>query len=185
MIEVKLGDRYAKSIYDLAVERGEIEQVHRDFEMIEKVCASNKDFVLMLRSPLINADDKQTIMDKIFGKHFSPITKTLVEIIIRKRREQYLLDIAMRFSTLYDNTHNITRGVVTSATPLSATQRTAISNLVEETLKTSFILEEKVDESLIGGFSLRVGDLLFDGSVSATLRKLSQEFDKNPYIKLT
>jgi F-type H+-transporting ATPase subunit delta len=184
MIEVKLGDRYAWSIYELAVTKGELPQVHADFELIEKVCDQNPDFVLMLKSPLVNADTKQRIINKIFGGKLSTITATLIEIIVRKGREKYLRDIAVRFNARFDKQNNVTRGVITSAAPLGEDQRARIRQVVETGLKTSFVMEEKVDPNLIGGFSLRVGDYLIDASVVSTLRKLSQEFDKNPYIKL-
>ncbi len=184
MIEVKLGDRYAWSIYELAVTKGELPAVHADFELIEQVCNQNPDFVLMLKSPLVNADAKQKILNKIFGGKLSTITSTLIEIIVRKGREKYLRDIAIRFNDRFDKQNNITRGVITSAAPLGAEQKARICKVVEEGLKTSFVLEEKVDPNLIGGFSLKVGDYLIDASVATSLRKLSQEFDKNPYIKL-
>jgi F-type H+-transporting ATPase subunit delta len=184
MIEIKLGDRYARSIYGMAEERGELERVHEDFQLIEQVCNQNPDFVNMLRSPLIAADTKQAILNRIFSGKLATATSTLIEIMVRKGRERYLRDVAMRFNDLYDNQHNVTRGVITSAAPLTQEQKDRIRQVVEGQLKTSFVMEEKVDPSLIGGFKLRVGDYLLDGSVSSTLRKLYQEFDKNPYIKL-
>ena len=56
MIEIKLGDRYANSILVLAQERGQVERVREDFQLIQRVCKSNPDFVNMLESPLIKGD---------------------------------------------------------------------------------------------------------------------------------
>ena len=109
MIEIKLGDRYANSILVLAQERGQVERVREDFQLIQKVCRSNPDFVNMLESPLIKSDKKQHILDAIFGKSFCDITQTLIEIIVRKRREGYLDDIADRYLFQYDKLNNITR----------------------------------------------------------------------------
>lgn len=183
MIEIRLGDRYAKSILELAEERKEVEKVREDFELIEKVCSSNPDFVNMLKSPIISASKKEAILGEVFKGKFSPITENLVQIIVRKRREKYLRDIAVRFLALYDLSHNITRGVLVSATPLSDAQKKAIVSLVEKELTTKFELTEQVDPELIGGFKLRVGDKLFDGSIAARLRDLNQEFLNNPYVK--
>lgn len=185
MIEVRLGDRYAKSIMQLAIERKELEPVKQDFDLIQSVCNENPAFTRMLKSPLIGQDKKQAIIDQVFGKNFSPITQNLVEIIIRKKREAYLLDIAVRFLHAYDIEKNITRGLLTSSRPMSPAQVAKIKGVVEDELKTSFIMEESIDPELIGGFVLKVGDFLYDGSISAGLRKLKQEFEKNPYVKLT
>lgn len=183
MIEIKLGDRYAKSILQLSEERNEVEAVHKDFELIEGTCRSNPDFLNMLRSPLVGSDKKQTILNLVFKDRLTEMTRQLIEIIVRKKRERYLFDIAVRFGELYDKTHNITRGVLTSAAPLSDAQRKTILEMVEKQMGTSFKMEEKIDPELIGGFTLKVGDLLFDGSTSARLRDLKKEFLSNPYVK--
>ena len=169
----------------LAIERKELEQVKTDFDLIESVCKENPAFVRMLKSPLISQSKKQAIIDQVFGKKFSPITQNLVEIIVRKKREAYLRDIAIRFLYAYDKEKNITRGLLTSSKPMSEAQKAKIKAVVEDELKTSFIMEEAIDPELIGGFVLKVGDFLYDGSISAGLRKLKQEFEKNPYVKLT
>jgi|NOAtaT_7_FD_contig_61_55750_length_3616_multi_4_in_0_out_0_4 F-type H+-transporting ATPase subunit delta len=183
MIEIRLGDRYAKSVLDLAVERGALESVHADFTRIEQVCSQNPDFVRMLKSPIIQSDKKHAVLTELFGKGSHEITKLFIHILVNKKREAFLRDIAIRFLHQYDLHQNITRGLVISATPLSDAQRNEIKKAVESGLKTAFEIEEKLDPSLIGGFTLRVGDLLFDASLASRLRKLSQEFDSNPYVK--
>ncbi|HEX2898479.1 MAG TPA: ATP synthase F1 subunit delta [Bacteroidia bacterium] len=183
MIEIKLGDRYANSILVLAQERGQVERVREDFQLIQKVCRSNPDFVNMLESPLIKSDKKQNILDAIFGKSFCDITQTLIEIIVRKRREGYLDDIADRYLFQYDKLNNITRGVLRSAAPLTADHIAKIKQLVEKEFKTSFEIVHEIDPTLLGGFVLNIGDRQFDASISTRLRALKNEFDSNPYVK--
>lgn len=183
MIEIKLGDRYANSILVLAQERGQVERVREDFQRIQRVCRSNPDFVNMLESPLIKSDKKQSIINEIFDGRFSDIVQTLIEIIVRKKREVYLDDIAERFLFQYDRLNNITRGIIRSAAPLTAAQIEKIKQLVQKEFKTSFELTEVIDKSLIGGFVLDIGDRQFDASIATRLRALKNEFDSNPYVK--
>lgn len=183
MIEIKLGDRYANSILVLAKERGQVERVREDFQLIQRVCRSNPDFVNMLESPLIKGDKKQRILDEIFKDSFSDITKTLIEIIVRKKREGYLDDIADRYLFQYDKLTNITRGELRSAFPMSAAQVDVIKKQVEKELHTQFEIVQVIDKDLIGGFILNIGDKQFDASILARLRALKYEFDSNPYVK--
>lgn len=183
MIEIVLGDRYARSIYKLANDNGEIAKVKSDFILIDEVCSQNPDFVVMLKSPLIYSDKKQEIINAIFGDKLSKITRTFLEIIIRKKREPWLRDIATRFLDLYDVQNNITRGVLSSAVSLPADFTKHLKAIIEKELNTSFVCEEKIDPELIGGFVLRVGDYQFDGSIASGLKRLKNEFDSNPYIK--
>lgn len=182
MIEVRLGDRYAKSILDLAVERGTLDKVWQDFRLIASVADANPDFVRMLKSPIIQADKKHAILKSLFGKT-NEITQHFLKILVDKKREGYLRDIAIRFLSQYDAYKNITRGVLVSASPLTPAQKADIKKVVEKDLQTTFELEERIDPNLIGGFTLRVGDKLLDSSLSTRLRKLKQEFSKNPYVK--
>ncbi|MEM0996981.1 MAG: ATP synthase F1 subunit delta [Bacteroidota bacterium] len=183
MIEIKLGDRYAKSVLELAKEMDRVEEVRADFNLIETICDTSRDFVNMLKSPLIKADKKQEILDAILGGKLSKITATFIRIIVSRGREPYLRDIAIRFQRQYDLYKNISRGTITSAAPLSPAQSEAIQKLVATESKTEFVLTEQVDPKLIGGFTLRIDDFLFDGSLASRLRELKQEFDNNPYVK--
>ena len=183
MIEIKLGDRYANSILVLAQERGQVERVREDFQIIQRVCRSNPDFVNMLESPLIKSDKKQSILDLIFKDQFCDITSNLIEIIVRKKREAHLDDIANRYLFQYDKLHNITRGELRSAYPMTETQVAAVKQLVEREMNTSFEIVQVIDDSLIGGFVLNIGDKQYDASISARLRALKFEFDSNPYVK--
>lgn len=183
MIEIRLGDRYAKSVLMLAKEKGQLEEVHNDFLLIEETAKQSRDFELMLKSPLIRSDKKQVILDKIFKDKLSKITTLLIEIIVRKGREMYLRDIAIRFLAAYDLEKNITRGVLTSSHPLTADHKAHIRKQVESLFNTTLEIEERIDPELIGGFVLKVGDFLYDGSIASSLRELKQEFDSNPYVK--
>lgn len=183
MIEIKLGDRYANSILVLAQERGQVERVREDFQLIHRVCQSNPDFVRMLESPLIHGDKKQDILDEIFKGQFCDITDGLIRIIVRKKREGYLDDIAERYLHQYDRLNNITRGVLRAAHPLTDAQVAKIKQIIESQFKTTFEIAHEVDPNLIGGFVLQVGDRQFDASIATRLRALKQEFDSNPYVK--
>src|SRR5687767_14884464 len=93
----KLASRYAKSILDLSLEKGELEKVYADMKLILTVCRENKDFSLMLKSPIIKPDKKGAIMNAVFGKNVSAITREFINIIVRKKREYALENIAGSF----------------------------------------------------------------------------------------
>lgn len=184
MLELRLGTRYAKSILELAKERKELDEVVKDFQYIYSVCNSNPDFVAMLKSPMIQPDKKDRIIKMVLDRcKPTEMTVKFIEIIVRKRREVYLYDIADRFLYLYDKEKNITRGVLISAQLLDEAQKAIIVKSAEKAMDTNFFITEKIDPDLIGGFILKVGDKIYDGSLSAGLRKLKNEFEGNPYIK--
>ncbi len=184
MIEERIGHRYAKSVYDLANEKGVTKTVYEDMEVMFDTCKGSKDLRNFLSSPIIASDKKHKVLDAVFnGKFSSELLPLLMNIIIRKGREMYLFEIAQAFIEIYDKKNAIERGEIVSAEAMDAQTIAEIKRLIEAKTGKSFKFEERVDESLIGGFVLRVGDKLFDGSVSASLRRLKHEFDDNAFVK--
>jgi len=175
MVEDRIGYRYAKSAFELAQENKVLEDVHSDMGLFLEVCEQNRDFVSLLDSPIIKGDKKQQVIDAIFGKLFkSELMKLLVAMIVRKGREKYIPNVAESFNQMYDHAKGIGRGTIISAVALSDDQVKEIQRTLESTTGKSFELNEEVDPSLIGGFVLKVGDTLFDGSIGAALRRAKQ-----------
>ena len=179
MVEDRIGYRYAKSIFSLAEEKNMLEDTKTDMECIATTVRASQDLDNLLKSPLVSMGKKLKIVNAIFdGKFDGELTPLLVDMIIRKGREEYLPNVASAFLELYDQFKGIRRGTITTAHALSQQQRLDILKILQEQTGKTTILEEKVDTELIGGFRLKVEGTLFDGSVSSSLRKIKQEFKK-------
>jgi F-type H+-transporting ATPase subunit delta len=179
MVEDRIGYRYAKSAFELAEEKGTLEDAHSDMGLFMEVWEQNRDFRAMLDSPLVKSDRKQLIIDAIFGKHFqSELVKLLVSMVVRKGREMFLPQVARAFLQLYDQAKGIGRGVITSAIPLADEEVKAIQRNLEESTGKTYELTEEVNPDLIGGFTLKVDDNLFDGSVVSSLRRARQRLNE-------
>lgn len=184
MVEERIGLRYARSIYGLAKEKGLLTQTLTDMQMMAETCKGSQELTAVLRSPIINGDAKHAVMTKLFGSRYtSPMSQMLVDILVRKGREQYLLAVAKGFVALYDEENKVLRGVLKTATPLSDATLAQIKASMETRTGEKFEMAVEIDPTLIGGFTLQVGDKLFDGSVSGSLRTMAQEFKKNTYIR--
>ena len=184
MTDNRVANRYAKSLIELAIEKGVVEKVHDDMVMFSKLCQTNRDFVLMLKNPIINHHKKKNILYKLFEGKVAPSTLAIFDIITRKNREAYLPAIAEEFVVQYRLYKGIAKAVVTTPFPLTDKLRATFKQMVtEHTGGKSAELIEKVDPALIGGFVLKIGDLLMDNSVQHKLKSLSYEFDDDSYIK--
>jgi F-type H+-transporting ATPase subunit delta len=184
MIDNRVANRYAKSLIELAIEKGVVDQVHRDMLMFSELCQSNRDFLLMLKNPIISHDKKRKILYQVFDGKVEPSTLAIFDIITRKNRELYLPAIAEEFVAQYRTHKGITKAIVTTSFPLTDALRTRFKTLVgEQTDGKTVELVEKVDPELIGGFILKIGDRLMDNSVKHKLQSLSYEFNDDSYIK--
>ncbi|MCD4730345.1 MAG: ATP synthase F1 subunit delta, partial [Bacteroidales bacterium] len=97
MKEFRLAGRYAKALFDLAIEMNVLEEVHADAELIIDVCEKNKEFVLMLRSPIIKDVKKLAILKDIFENNLNELTYRFIVLITRNKRESIIKEIAERF----------------------------------------------------------------------------------------
>ncbi len=184
MTDNRVATRYAKSLIELAIEKGVVDKVHDDMKMFAELCQNNRDFLLMLKNPIINHDRKRKILHQLFEGKVEPSTIAIFDIITRKNREEYLPAIANEFVSQYRTHKNIQKAVVTTPFPLTGELRAKFREMIaQQTGGMSIELEEKVDEELIGGFILKIGDKLMDNSVQHKLQVLSYEFDDDSYTK--
>ena len=166
MGNIKLAGRYAKSLIDLAKERNQVEAIYNDALYFNAI-AENNDFAVMMRSPVIPVDKKQTIFQAIFGNKVSDITTSFFKIVISKGRESFLKEIMNEVINQYNELKGITKVHFTSA--------------VSSTLK-NVDLTTKVDEKLIGGFVLEFDNNIFDSSVLKDLNDIRKQFVGNEFV---
>lgn len=177
-----VASRYAKSLIDLAVETKQLEEVASDMRLIKEVCKDNRDFVVLLESPVVKTDKKMAIFKSVFGGKISVTTSTFLDLIALKRREGYIDDIAYSFDEQYKAFKNITTAVISTAVPLDAATKSKIIDIVKKKATGEVELIEKIDKSLIGGFILTVNDKQVDSSIKRKLNDLRKGFSTNLYV---
>lgn len=183
MSEIRVASRYAKSLIDLAQEKGVLEQVHEDMQLFAKTVKESRDFKLFLTNPIINHSKKLAVLRKLFTGKVGDLTLRFFLLITEKNREAYLEQVAQEFIRQYNQIKGIEKAQVTTAVPLTPELRAQLNQKVAQLTGKSIVqLEEKVDPSIIGGFLLRVGDRQVDDTVRNNLRALRNKFKENPYI---
>lgn len=176
--------RYVKSLLGLAIEQQALEQVHNDMNLFAKVSDENRAFKVMLLSPVIKHDTKREILEKIFKGKVHKLTLAFFDIITRKNREPLLLGIAKEFHNAYNQHKGIEKASITTAVPLDAKLRAEFEGIVKKySDKKQVELVEKIDNDMIGGFVLNVGDRQIDASIKNKIKALKVKFSQNPYIK--
>ena len=86
----RLAARYAKSILDLSIEKGQVENVYKDMVLLQDTCKGSREFVNLLRSPVIKPDKKGKILDAILTGKISPLTAAFIKLLLNKERESHL-----------------------------------------------------------------------------------------------
>jgi F-type H+-transporting ATPase subunit delta len=183
MQNTRVASRYAKSLLDLAIERGQLEQVYNDMLYLQRLNKGSKEFLNLLRSPLINSDAKIKAINAVTAGNISDLTVAFTTLLINKTREADLPEVITSFIQQYKQKKNINTVKLTTAVPVSDDVK---NQLIEQVKKTSGLqnieLETTVDPNIIGGFVLQTGDKLVDASVAYDLKMISRQFENNDFI---
>ena len=177
-LSTRVASRYAKSLLALALEQGEMENAYNDMKLVSETCDSSKDLSLLLQSPIIKPDKKTEILREIFAGRLGKLSLSFIDIIIKKRRENYLEAIAREFQYQYKSHKNILTAIVTSVVGLDDNIRSEIMKIVKDSANAEVELVEKADKDLIGGLILRIGDKQIDASIQRKLINLRRDFSE-------
>lgn len=164
--------RYARALFDLAQERNCLDAVHADLGEIAGLGAKRKEFTALLDPYELSAADRKGIWDQILKGKADPLTHRFVHFLVDKRRGALLGDIIRAFEALYNEAKGITTLEVLAAQALTEEQMQALSERFAQRLGRKIKATQKTDASLLGGFQVRVGDVVYDYSVSHQLEQL-------------
>jgi len=184
MSVIRIASRYAKSLLDLAQDQNVMSEVVSDIEGFSKM-VENRDLYLLLKSPIIKVGKKAEIFNALFEGKVNKLTKAFLDIILRKGREAYLPEIATEFMNQYRSMKGISSVKLVTAAPISDATLASIKAklMASEVTDQTVELETNVDESLIGGFVVQIGDKLIDASVSHKLAQLAKTMTNKEYEK--
>lgn len=165
--------RYAQAVFDLAKESKALEAVEADFAKLAQAWKESADLRAAARSPLIQPEDKARALTAVAAKlGLSDLGTKLVGVAAQNRRAGELPAIGAAFRELAARDRGARQVEIISARPLATADKTAIVEALGKKLGAKVEAETSVDESLIGGFVVRVGSRQFDASVKAKLDAL-------------
>jgi F-type H+-transporting ATPase subunit delta len=131
--------------------------------------------VALLGNPHVTPEQLAALVIGIAGPKLGPDGANFVRTLAANRRLAVLPEIVMLFDSLKDSEQGVADVTITSAAPLDAGQRRALSTALERRLKRSVRLHCETEPALLGGAVLRSGDLVIDGSLRARLERIAYE----------
>lgn len=172
MAETAAVRRYARALFHVAQQQGEVEPVSEDLQNFEALLRATPRLLRVLRAPTIAAAGKRQLLRNAFADRLNALTLRFLEMVVVKRREGILLEVGEEFRKLSYEHLNLLPVQVTSAVALSAQEREALRGALGRRTGRRIELQERVDAALMGGAVLRIGDTILDGSVRGQLRRL-------------
>jgi F-type H+-transporting ATPase subunit delta len=165
--------RYAQAVFELAKEAGALAAVEQDFLKFSAAWRESADLRAVARSPLIEPEEKAKALTAVASKlGLSELGCNAIGVAAVNRRAAELPHIASAFTALVARERGARQIEIISARPMGEADKSAIVSALSKTLGSRIEAEAKVDESLIGGFIVRVGSRQFDASIKSKLESL-------------
>lgn len=167
---------YGDALFELALEEDKLDTLFEESKVVKDVFQSNDELVKLLNHPKINKEEKIKVIENIFGGRASKDIIGFLTIIIKKERQKEIVSILEYFISVVKEYKNIGVAYVTTAFELSDEKK---KNIVDKLIATTKYNEIEmiyiVDESIIGGMIIRIGDRVVDSSIRTKIDKLSRE----------
>jgi F-type H+-transporting ATPase subunit delta len=161
--------RYASAYIDVARETGSLDAIGKDLHQLQTLLADSAEFSDFVGHPLIKPELQTACLDQLFGKGAFPLTQNLFKLLIARERLSLLPEIVAIGLDLWQVEKGILPVQVISASKLAAAQEKELSARLAARSGKEIVLECTVDDRLIGGFRLRIGDQVEDYSLAAKL----------------
>lgn len=182
MKQIRLANRYAKALFELALEQQKLEIVAKDMQLINDVIAENRDLVLLLKSPVVKAHKKIAVFTALFGKDIHQLSLRFISLLAKNGREDSIPQVAESFLDIYNDFHGVTEAWLTTAGNLEKDAKATILQMLKNLSGKEVRLHEFVNADLLGGFLVKMGDYQYDASTKTLIKKLKDNIKNNLVI---
>jgi F-type H+-transporting ATPase subunit delta len=176
-----LSRAYASALLEIGQEQNMLSRIEEELGFVASLVRQDRDLMLYLNSPGVSKEAKKGFIDRALGGELSEITINFLKVVIDNDRQLSIGEIHASLIELIDVLNNRQHVCVTSSAKLNSDMLKKIKDSLESKFKKEIIVDEVVDEKIIGGIVIRIGDLIIDGSISKDLRNIK---DKLLYSKV-
>lgn len=179
MIGSKVSKRYAKALLSLGQEDGNFETYGRDLKDFSLFCEDHKEVIDVIANQVFPLEDRRKILDVLLEKsRYSDVVKHFLNLLLDKNRMGAIHQITDHYERLTDEISNIARAEIVTPRPLREEAQKSLERVLGELTSKTIKVDVKEDEHLIGGLVVKIGDLVFDGSVKAQLERFNESLKR-------
>jgi F-type H+-transporting ATPase subunit delta len=176
MSAYRVARRYAEAAIELAEEQKQGERLASDLAMVQKAMKESVELQSFLKSPVVSKEKKRGVLESIFKAKVGALAFDFLNLLVEKGREDVLDGILVEFFKMRDEQLGIMTLELRAAVDLTNDQQKTIAKKFEDMTRKKIRVVFSIDKQLKGGFVARVGDTVYDGSVSRQLELLRSRF---------
>lgn len=168
----RAAERYARALYGLAAEKAAVPAVAADLAVLRQWSEDVPEFRRFVPNLLLPRSARLAILEQLLAGWLQPLTWQFVRYVESRRRLALLPEICAEFDAVDEARQGILRAQLTLAQPLDAETTKHIASRISEKTGKRILIEESCDPALLGGYRLRIGDIVHDFSLQARLRMM-------------
>lgn len=174
-MDANVAERYAESLYQLALEEHALEDYLADMKLVDTVLESNPEFETFFSHVLVDDEAKCALLDKGFGTSVNHYVLNFLKLLVKKRRTRYIAPITKSFIKMSNKHLGIEEGVIFTPFALSDEQVKTIEEAISQKENKTITLRTVEDKTLIGGVKVQIENRVYDGSLKNKVSKLKTE----------
>jgi F-type H+-transporting ATPase subunit delta len=168
---------YAEALFEVARDKGKLDEIHDQLGEVADAIASNRDLQVFLFSPYFSSNEKRDGIARVVSGG-DPELVNFLELLAEKHRMPAIFRIRRRFDEMWAKEERRLDVRLTSAVELPPDVVKELGKRIEEQTGQTIEVESDVDENILGGIVLQVGNMVLDASVRNKLERLRKEVAK-------
>ena len=170
---------YGDALFSLALEENQVDELWKEAAMMQEALEDNPEFMAILCHPEMTMEKKLALLQDVFQKELSQNMMGLLNVLVKKGRIGEILSVLDYFMEKVMAYRKIGEVKVQTPMPLSEEQREKIENkLLEVSEYETLSVDYQVDESLLGGIVIRIGNRVLDNSIRSQLDAMTRDLSK-------
>lgn len=173
MVEL-VAKTYAEALFSVALELNQLDQYGQELDFVMESFKQHTDFYELYKTPRISNEEKKQIIEAVFQGKLSAEIMNFLKILSDKRRTNVIEAIVKDYHKLAHEHQNIVEAVAVTTVPLKNEDKVALEEKLSKMTGKKIILKNEMDQTIIGGMLIRMGDKVIDGTVQGRLSKLRE-----------
>lgn len=169
---------YAEALFEVALEENKVDLFLEELDFVVGAFKMHPEFFTLFKSPQINIVEKKEMIAEAFKGKLSDEISNFLKIILDKNRGYYIEQIKNQYENMLNKHKGIIKAIATTAIPLNDEDSLKLKEKLEKLTGKNIKLTNKIDESLLGGVLVRIGDKVIDGTIKGRLDEVKESLSQ-------
>lgn len=169
---------YSEALFEVALEENKMDLFLDELSFVLETFEIHGDFYELFKTPLVKVDEKKEVIEKVFGDKLSKEMNNFLKIIIDKRRGHFIEQIKWSYEDMVNKHKGIVKAVAITAVPLKKEDKMILQNKLSSLTGKTVNLSNEIEESVVGGILIKIGDKVIDGTIKSRLEEMKESLSQ-------